>query len=149
MKFTGFEVLDATIQRSNAWLNELMQEVNWTDRRQTYVAFRCVLHALRDHLSPKDAVYVGEQLPMLIRGFYFEHWDVSGKPRVLRSRNDFFSYVSAHLSRDGQPGSNAETVIRAVFRLLDRKATDGEIDDIQNVLPPALIDLWPPALRAA
>ena len=68
MKFTGFEVLDASIQRSNAWLNELMQELNWTDRRQTYGAFRCVLHALRDHLSLKDAVYVGEQLPMLIRG---------------------------------------------------------------------------------
>ncbi len=149
MKFTGFEVLDATIQRSNAWLNELMQELNWTDRRQTYVAFRCVLHALRDHLSPKDAVYVGEQLPMLIRGFYFEHWDVSGKPPVLRSRNDFFAYVSARLSRDGQRGSDSETVTRAVFRLLDRKATDGEIDGIQHVLPPALIDLWPPALRAA
>jgi uncharacterized protein (DUF2267 family) len=149
MKFTGFEVLDATIQRSNAWLNELMQELNWTDRRQTYVAFRGVLHALRDHLSPNDAVYVGEQLPMLIRGFYFEHWDVSGKSPGLRSRNDFFAYVSAHLLRAGQGGSSAETVTRAVFRLLDRKAVDGEIDDIQHVLPPALIDLWPPALRAA
>jgi len=149
MKFTGFEVLDATIQRSNAWLNELMQELNWTDRRQTYVAFRCVLHALRDHLSPKDAVYVGEQLPMLIRGFYFEHWDVSGKPPSLRSRNDFFSYVSGHLSRHGQHGSNAETITRAVFRFLNRKATDGEIEDIQHVLPRALTDLWLPALRAA
>jgi uncharacterized protein (DUF2267 family) len=149
MKFTGFEVLDATIQRSNAWLNELMQELNWTDRRQTYVAFRCVLHALRDHLSTEDAVYVGEQLPMLIRGFYFEHWDVSRKTPALRSRNDFFAYVSAHLSRAGHHGSNAETISRAVFRLLDRKATDGEIDDIQHVLPRALTDLWPPALRAA
>ena len=149
MKFTGFEVLDASIQRSNAWLNELMQELNWTDRRQTYGAFRCVLHALRDHLSLKDAVYVGEQLPMLIRGFYFEHWDVSGKPPALRSRNDFSAYVCAHLSRADQQGSNAETVTRAVFRLLDRKATDGEIDDIQHVLPSALIDLWPPTLRAA
>src|SRR5689334_19346167 len=128
MKFTGFEVLDATIQRSNAWFNELMQELNWTDRRQTYVAFRCVLHALRDHLSPKDAVYVGEQLPMLIRGFYFEHWDVSRKPPVLRSRKDFSSYVAANLSRDGQQTFDAESVTRAVFRLLDRKATDGEID---------------------
>jgi uncharacterized protein (DUF2267 family) len=149
MKFTGFEVLDATIQRSNAWLNELMQELNWTDRRQTYVAFRCVLHALRDHLSLQNAVYVGEQLPILIRGFYFEHWDVSGKPRALRSRHDFCASVSADLSRDGRRASDAETIIRAVFRLLDRKATDGEIDDIQHVLPPALTDLWPPALRAA
>jgi uncharacterized protein (DUF2267 family) len=149
MKFTGFEVLDATIQRTNAWLNELMLELNWTDRRRTYVTFRCVLHAFRDHLSVEDAVYVGEQLPMLIRGFYFERWDVSGKPLTLRSRDDFFSYLAAVLTRDGQNGADAAMVTRAVFRLLDRKATDGEIGDIQHVMPPALIDLWPPALRAA
>ena len=92
---------------------------------------------------------MGEQLPMLIRGFYFEHWDVSGKPPAVRSRNDFCAYVSAHMSRAGQHGSNAEIVTRAVFRLLDRKATDGEIEDIQHILPSPLIDLWPPALRAA
>src|SRR5207244_10803937 len=78
MKFTGFEVFDDTIQRTNNWLKDLMQELNWSDRRKTYVVFRCVLHALRDHLSVRDAVYVGEQLPMLIRGAYYEHWEPSG-----------------------------------------------------------------------
>ena len=45
MKFTGFEVFDDTIQRTNTWLKDLMQELNWSDRRKTYVVFRCVLHA--------------------------------------------------------------------------------------------------------
>ncbi len=149
MKFTGFEVFDDTIQRTNSWLKELMQELNWSDRRKTYVVFRCVLHALRDHLSVKDAVYVGDQLPMLIRGVYFEHWDPSGKPLPLRSRDEFFACVSGSLARDGQNDASAEVVTRAVFRLLDRKATDGEIADLQAILPPAVTDLWPPALRAA
>jgi len=149
MKFTGFEVLDATVQRTNAWLKELMQELNWSDRRKTYIAFRCVLHALRDHLSIKNAVVLGDELPMLIRGIYFEHWDPSGKPLPLRSRDDFILYLSAFLARDGQSGTSAEMVTRALFRLLDRRATDGEISDLQLVLPAALIDLWPPALRAA
>jgi uncharacterized protein (DUF2267 family) len=149
MKFTGFEVLDATIQRTNTWLKELMQELNWSDRRKTFVAFRCVLHALRDHLSIKDAVYLGEQLPMLVRGVYFEHWDPLGKPLPLRSRDEFISYLSAVLARDGESGTNPEMVTRAVFRFLDRKATDGEIDDLLHIMPPVLSDLWPPALRAA
>jgi uncharacterized protein (DUF2267 family) len=149
MKFTGFEVFDDTIQRTNTWLKDLMQELNWSDRRKTYVVFRCVLHALRDHLSVPDAVYVGEQLPMLIRGAYFEHWDPSGKPLPLRSRDEFFSGLSGSLARDGENTASAETVTRAVFRLLDRKATDGEIADLQAILPPPVIDLWPPALRAA
>ena len=30
MRFTGFEVLDASIQRTSGWLNELMQELSAT-----------------------------------------------------------------------------------------------------------------------
>ena len=149
MKFTGFEVFDDTIHRTNTWLKDLMQELNWNDRRKTYVVFRCVLHALRDHLAVKDAVYVGEQLPMLIRGAYYEHWDPSGKPIPLRSREEFFSGLAGSLARDGEKAASAETVTRAVFRFLDRKATEGEIADLQAILPPAVTDLWPPALRAA
>jgi uncharacterized protein (DUF2267 family) len=149
MKFTGFEVFDDTIQRTNSWLKDLMQELNWNDRRKTYVAFRCVLHALRDHVSVRDAVYIGERLPMLIRGAYFEHWDPAGKPLPLRSREEFFSGLAEALARDGEKTASAETVTRAVFRLLDRKVNDGEIADLQRILPAAVTDLWPPALRAA
>jgi uncharacterized protein (DUF2267 family) len=149
MKFTGLDVFDSTIQRTNNWLKELMFELNSTDHRETYLVFRSVLHAVRDHLSAGDAIYFGEQLPMLIRGLYFEHWDPQGKPLPLRSRNDFFSVVAQNMTRDGDNSSNAENSARAVFRLLDRKATDGEIEDVQHLIPPILLDLWPPTLRAA
>ena len=149
MKFTGLDVFDSTIQRTNSWLKDLMLELNSSDHRKTYLIFRSVLHALRDHLAEDDAVYLGEQLPMLIRGLYFEHWNPHGKPLPLRNRNDFFAILSTYMARDGDSNSNAETVARAVFRLLDRKATDGEMEDVQHVVPPALLDLWPPRLRAA
>lgn len=149
MKLTGLDVFDSTIQRTNSWLKDLMLELNSSDHRKTYLIFRSVLHALRDHLAEDEAVYIGEQLPMLIRGMYFEHWDPHGKPLPLRNRNDFFAALSTYMARDGDSTSNAETAARAVFRLLDRKATDGEMQDVQQVIPPALLDLWPPRLRAA
>jgi len=149
MRFTGFEVLDASIQRTGTWLKELMQELDWTDRRKTFVAFRCVLQAWRDHLSVKDAAYLGEQLPMLIRGLYFEHWDPSGKPLPLRSRGEFFSYLSIYLVRDRENLADGEKVAAAIFRFLDRKAADGEIADLHPLVPAVVTDLWPPALRAA
>ena len=148
MKLTGLEVWDASIQRTNLWLKELMQELNSADHRNTYLTLRSVLHALRDHLPIGEAIYVGEQLPMLIRGMYFEHWNLAGKPLPLRSRNDFFTAVSHYMAREGET-SNAEAGTRAVFRLLDRKATEGEIEDLQHVIPLILLDLWPPRLRAA
>jgi uncharacterized protein (DUF2267 family) len=149
MKFTGLDVFDSTIQRTSVWLKELMQELNWSDHRKTYLAFRCVLHAVRDHLPTNEAIRFGEQLPMLIRGFYFDQWDPTAKPKSLRTRNEFLSALSNYMIRDGDSTSNAEVVARAVFRLLDRKITDGEIEDIHEMLPVPVLDLWPPTLRAA
>jgi uncharacterized protein (DUF2267 family) len=149
MKFTGLDVFDSSIQRTNGWLKELIQELNWSDRRKTYLAFRCVLHALRDQLPFEDAIYVGEQLPMLIRGFYFEHWNPPAKVEPLRSSSDFFSVLTGYMSRDLESAPDAEALTRGVFRLLDRKATEGEIEDLLPVMPHSLLDLWPPRVRAA
>jgi uncharacterized protein (DUF2267 family) len=149
MKFTGIDVFDSTIQRTNSWLKELMIELNSSDHRRTYLIMRSVLHALRDHLSTDDALYLGEQLPMLLRGLYFERWNPHGKPLPLRNRNDFFRVLSTYMARDVDGTSSAESASRAVFRLLDRKMTEGEIEDIEAVIPPALMELWPPRLRAA
>jgi uncharacterized protein (DUF2267 family) len=149
MKFTGIDVFDSTIQRTNSWLKELTIELNSSDHRKTYLVLRSVLHGLRDHLSADDAIYLGEQLPMLIRGLYFERWNPQGKPLPLRNRNDFFAVLSSHMSAAGDTTTNGEHAALAVFRLLERKMSDGEIEDVEIVIPPALLDLWPPRLRAA
>jgi uncharacterized protein (DUF2267 family) len=149
MKLTGLEVFDLTIQRTNSWLKELMQELNWSDRRKTYLAFRCTLHALRDHMPVNEAVFLGEQLPMLLRGSYFEHWNPQGKPQEPSSRADFLSTLSSYLERDGEFTPGAEALMRAVFRFLERKVADGEIEDVRSVMPRMLNDLWPRDLRAA
>jgi uncharacterized protein (DUF2267 family) len=149
MKLTGLDVFDLTIQRTNSWLKDLMQELNWTDRRKTYLALRSALHALRDHLPMNDALFLGQQLPMLLRGSYFEHWNPADNPRELSSQDSFFSTLSIYLARDGEATSPAEAVMRAVFRFFERKAAEGEIKDIRSILPPVLQDLWPPDIRAA
>ena len=41
---------------------------------KAYLALRTVLHALRDRLTLEEAVQLGAQLPMLVRGFYYEGW---------------------------------------------------------------------------
>jgi uncharacterized protein (DUF2267 family) len=149
MKFTGLDVFDSTIQRTNVWLKELMQELNWSDHRKTYLAFRCVLHGVRDHLSFSDAIAFGEELPLLIKGLYFDHWDTAGKPLALSSHTAFLSHLSQCISRELNESVNAESIARAVFRLLDKKVTDGEIHEIHHLLPTIVLELWPPTLRAA
>ena len=130
MNWTGLDVFDDSVHRTNAWLKEFMQELNWTDRWQAYLAFCDVLHAVRDHLGTPAAVQFGNQLPLLIRGAYFDGWTPTDQPRAWEPPHQ-------------------ENVVKAVFRLLHRKADEGEIESVKRILPEDLQQLWPHTLRAA
>ena len=139
----GREVFDGTIQKTETWLNELMAELEWEGKLdKTYFALRTVLHALRDRLTVEEALQLGAQLPMLVRGFYYEGWTLKGKPHKERHKEDFLAHVKDAFKNDVTV--RPESVVRAVFRVLERHTSDGEIEDVKNSLPKAIRELWPP-----
>jgi uncharacterized protein (DUF2267 family) len=141
MPATGLEVFDTTVQKTNAWLKELMTVMSWDDRHRAYLAMRSVLHALRDRLTVDEVAQLGAQLPMLMRGFYYEEWDPSHKPEKIRNRRDFLVQISDAFVDDGPSG--ADEIARGVFRVLESRVSAGEIDDILRILPSELRELWP------
>jgi uncharacterized protein (DUF2267 family) len=144
MSTTGLEIFDTTLQKTHTWLNEIMDELGWEDNRHwAYLALRTVLHGLRDHLPIEEATDLGAQLPMLIRGFYYEGWTLTGKPVKERHKEDFLAHIKQAFRNDER--IDPEKVARAVFRLLSRRVTSGEIADVKHLLPPALRELWPAA----
>jgi uncharacterized protein (DUF2267 family) len=68
MSMTGLDVFDRTLQETNVGLKELMEDLHCDDRQKAYLALRAVLHALRDRLPVHEAVQLGAQLPLLVRG---------------------------------------------------------------------------------
>ena len=64
MASSGLAVFDTTLQKTNAWLKEVMDELGSSDRHQAYLALRAVLHALRDRLTVEEVAQLGAQLPM-------------------------------------------------------------------------------------
>jgi uncharacterized protein (DUF2267 family) len=141
MSMTGLDVFDRTIHKTNNWLNELMEILGWHDRHKAYLALRVTLHALRGRLTVEEGAQLGAQLPMLIRGFYYEGWDPTGKPLKVRHKEEFLARVEEQFSGDDQV--DAEQVARAVFTLLSNRVTEGEIEDVKHVLPAELRELWP------
>jgi uncharacterized protein (DUF2267 family) len=142
MSTTGLEAFDTTLQKTHAWLNELMTELGWEDNRHgAYLALRTVLHTLRDHLTVEEAVHLGAQLPMLLRGVYYEGWTLTSKPVKERHKAEFLAPITEAFRADER--IDAEQVVRAVFRVLSRRITAGEIADVKHLLPAALRELWP------
>ncbi len=72
MPMTGLESFDTTVQKTNIWLKDIMQEEGWEDRHKAYLVLRSVLHAVRDMLTIDEAAHLGSQLPMLLRGVYYD-----------------------------------------------------------------------------
>ncbi len=132
---------DETVHLANQWLNELTVRVGWDDKYRSYRLLRATLHALRDRLPAHEAVHLGAQLPMLIRGLYYDGWHIQDKPEPERSKQAFLARVEAAFARD--PNADPAALVREVFRLLARKISPGEIDDVKQVLPPELRALWP------
>lgn len=140
MSQTGLSAFDNTIHTTNVWLQDLMDYLG-TDRQRAYLALRAVLHALRDRLTVEEAADLAAQLPMLVRGFYYEGWHPHGKPLKERTREEFLAHVARAFQDD--PCVDLEGVVRAVFQVLARHVSAGEIEDIKSSLPAAIRALWP------
>ena len=141
MSATGLDVFDTTLHKTNSWLNDLRQVLGWQDRHKAYLALRVTLHALSDRLTVEEVAQLGAQLPMLIRGFYYEGWDPTGKPLRVRHKEQFLAQIERQFKSDD--GIDPERVAHAVFTVLAKRVTDGEIEDVKHVLPAEIRDLWP------
>jgi uncharacterized protein (DUF2267 family) len=141
MSTTHHELFGNTLQKTHVWLKELGDELWCRDQQQAYLALRATLHALRDRLTVEEAAHLGAQLPMLIRGFYYEGWSPTGKPLKERHKEEFLAHVEKYFEKD--EGIDSERVVRGVFKFLSNRITEGEIEDIKQILPPELRDLWP------
>ena len=68
----GVAILDRTVQKTNVWLRDARGELDWTSSQRAYLAMRAVLHAVRDRLSVEEIAQLGAQLPIFVRGIYYE-----------------------------------------------------------------------------
>lgn len=139
---TGLDVFDTTLQHTNLWLKELMDDLG-IDRRHAYKVLSATLHAVRDRIGPENAVHLGAQLPILIRGFYYEGWHLTATPTKLRHKEDFLDYVSGDVFRG--LGIDPERAVRAVFNVMSNRLDPGEIEKLIKLLPEEIRDLWPAA----
>lgn len=127
-------------EQAQQWVNELAKDLGWSEQR-AYRFLKSVLHTLRDWLSPEEMADLSAQLPTLIRGVYFEGWNPSQTPSRERKKGDFVIGVRNSFGYEAE--ADIDTAIKAVFKLLDRHLSHGEVVQVRNSMKKSLRHLWP------
>jgi uncharacterized protein (DUF2267 family) len=85
MSANGLEVFDKTLETTHIWLKEIMIDLG-PDKQVAWKVLSTVLHKLRDRLSINLAAHLGAQLPLLVRGVYYDQFEPAKMPRVPQPR---------------------------------------------------------------
>jgi uncharacterized protein (DUF2267 family) len=144
MSATGLDVFDRTLQGTHTWLDQIRAQMG-PDRQLAWHVLGAVLHATRDRLPLELAAHLGAQLPLLIRGLYYDQWRPSTEPFKLRSREEFLAHVAEGLAHTRPV--NAAKAAHAVFAVLDHFVDPGLVRKVRDALPQDVKELWPETTR--
>lgn len=146
MTATGLDVFDKTLQTTNVWLDEIMDEIG-PDRHLAWHTLGAVLRPLRDRLPLDLAAHLGAQLPLLVRGLYYDQWHPAGQPERIRKLDEFLQLVSDGLANTRPV--NVRDATCAVFRTLTRHVDPGQTGKVVDALPEEIRSLWLDAMEPA
>ena len=119
MATTMLPVFQNTLTKTSAWLDEINNILNWDDPQTAWKALRAVLHTLRDQLSVEEATDLSAQLPMLVRGLFFEGWNPARKTERIRTIEKFVELVNKEFNEmDFRDYLEKEDITRAVLTVL-------------------------------
>ena len=128
--------IEKTLQKTNEWLVRIMQGLGTAEPELAYTMLRATLHALRDALPPEEATAIGSQLPLMMRGIYYEGWRASPGALGETPANRFLRRITEELGKTA-----VEARLDVVLQVLSREiASDGV--DVQRILPESLRASW-------
>jgi len=127
-----------SLQTTDRWLKEVMTELGWSDLQKAHTALRATLHALREQLPVDECAQLSAQLPLILRGIYWEGWN----PHEAKAPpNAFLTAVHSAFKHD--PDTDPERIAHAVFKTMATEIAPGEMEDVRQILPRDLRRLMP------
>lgn len=144
MSATGTEAFDKTLHITNTWLEEIMAD-HGPDRQVAWHILSAVLRATRDRLPVDLSAHLGAQLPILVRGAYYDQFVPSRQPVTTRSRDEFLQKVAENLA--GTRPINTTDAVKSVFKVLNHYVDPGQVAKVREALPEDVRTLWPEQAR--
>lgn len=131
-------------QEGNRFINDVADELG-VSRNSAARITRAVLHAVRDRLPADDAVQFAQGLPMVLKGVFFDQWDMSDNPVVIRRPHDFLDYIyfmdEFNADYDFPYDNSVEEGLRAVFNVLEDYMDYGQVEQVKHIMGDAITKL--------
>jgi uncharacterized protein (DUF2267 family) len=132
-------IINRSVEKAHIWLNDLAVELQSEDQQYAYRVLRAFLHALRDHLSVDQAAQLSAQLPIFIRGIYYEGYVPSRTPEHTRDLDSFLARIAKEAVLGGE--TEASFAAQAASTVVRRHVSAGEGEDVLHALPAHIREL--------
>lgn len=134
-------ILDSSIQKTHEWLNQVGDELGFDNEHAAYAALRATLHTIRDRLPVELVAHFGAELPLMVRGIYYDGWHPSAA-RLKESHSRPFCESMRHELQGHNELQHVEDVARSVLRVLDQRLDPGQIGKVVDAMPEEARRLW-------
>jgi uncharacterized protein (DUF2267 family) len=133
-------------QNATSFLREIATELeNPNDLAHAGRVLSAVLHCLRDMITPQESLDLISQLPLYIKAVYVNGWRIPEKPNRLKKLDDFLlsvkTYARQTAEKDFGDIANTKRDVEAVFRVIKKHVSSGELKDVKSQLPEAIAEL--------
>lgn len=126
---------DETLNQTHALLKDIAAELDLASQREAYTVLRAVVHALRDRLTIDESVELAAQMPLLVKGIYYDGWKPEATPKKM-DKIDFLEQVGLETANVPiAEGQDVADTVRAVLLALRTYVSKGELQDVVDMMP--------------
>lgn len=133
-------VFEKHIFESYRWVYETALALDRTGEPSlAYHGLRGVLFALRDRMPLEEVFQFSAQMPVHIRGIFFEGYNPTNKPQKFH-----VAELLDRIEQEVRPQSDLDprNIFKAVLQVLHQHISEGELNDIYAAMPGDIKTLW-------
>ncbi|SOC84611.1 Uncharacterized conserved protein, DUF2267 family [Ensifer adhaerens] len=106
---------------------------------QCYTMVEAVLHAMRSHMSLRDALAFADCLPPVLRAIFVAHWDIDA---LVLPATDRAGLQREIVALRHNHNLSTPTALEDVGAALRQNMGPAEFDRLLDILPPDLSGFW-------
>jgi uncharacterized protein (DUF2267 family) len=133
MSIGGVDAIERSVHKTNEWVKGMGEALGTDDRDSAWRLLRASLQVLRDQLTIDEAAQLSAQLPMVLRGAFWDGFDPGDRGAKVRRREDFLARLATFARLDDV--DEAARAAEAFSSVLKDHITEGEFDDVLAQLP--------------